>query len=121
MNQTCLHCRSEFTPAGYRRQKYCSRRCGLAFNQAKRQRKHRKQLNQIKVEKGCARCGYNQHPAALQFNHLDPSTKSFEVGSRILHKWSLLEEEMAKCEVLCANCHAVHSFTENHHALSVRH
>lgn len=56
----------------------------------------------------CNRCGFN-HPAALDFHHIDPSTKSFKM-SNIAHVESnkaIIMEEISKCEVLCANCHRV--------------
>ncbi len=56
----------------------------------------------------CSRCGFN-HPAALDFHHIDPSTKSFKMSniSRVEKNKTLIMEEIKKCEVLCANCHRV--------------
>jgi transposase-like protein len=55
----------------------------------------------------CAICGYARHPAALQFHHLDPATKSFGLGVRgITRSIARLRKEASKCVLLCANCHA---------------
>ena len=56
----------------------------------------------------CSRCGFN-HPAALDFHHIDPSTKSFKMSniSRVEKNKALIMEEISKCKVLCANCHRV--------------
>lgn len=53
----------------------------------------------------CEVCGEN-HPACLEFHHIDPSQKKFSVSAR-RDRPSLkqLQEEIAKCRVLCANCH----------------
>jgi hypothetical protein len=53
----------------------------------------------------CEICGEN-HPACLDFHHIDPSQKKFSVSTR-RDRPSLkqLQEEIAKCQVLCANCH----------------
>ena len=61
----------------------------------------------------CARCGF-KHPAALQFHHTDVKTKKFEIGSAVMLQKSLAQvrEEIAKCECICANCHAVHHYEE---------
>ncbi len=67
----------------------------------------RKKVGDLKVATGCAKCGYDAHPAALHFNHLDPSTKKFNIGASMGIRWDRIEEEIAKCEVLCANCHAI--------------
>jgi len=54
----------------------------------------------------CQRCGYNKSNAALQFHHLDSSTKLFRVGANYHRKWADLTAEADKCLLLCANCHA---------------
>jgi hypothetical protein len=56
----------------------------------------------------CKRCGYNKNRRALTFHHLDPEKKLF--GLTLNQLWSksqqLIDEEWAKCEMLCMNCHA---------------
>lgn len=67
-------------------------------------------IDRIKRFKGCARCGF-KIPAALQFHHVDPSTKICDVSSirRSSYKiWETkIKPEIRKCIVLCANCHAI--------------
>lgn len=54
---------------------------------------------------GCSRCP-EKFPACLDFHHLDPATKRFMIGPSVLnHTLEDLEAEMAKCIILCANCH----------------
>lgn len=62
----------------------------------------------FKVEHGCADCGYNADHYALHFDHLPGKGKSGNVSSMIANNQSLqrIQEEIAKCEVVCANCHA---------------
>lgn len=54
----------------------------------------------------CARCGSTKH---LGFHHRDPSTKranpGWLVGNTSLDRYL---EELEKCDVLCASCHATH-------------
>ncbi len=73
-------------------------------------------LSQIKLEKGCEECGYKAHAAALQFDHINPLEKSFTISKRTSMSLEKLKAEVAKCRVLCANCHAVHTHQQNHHA-----
>jgi transposase len=55
----------------------------------------------------CVACGYDASLAALQFHHLDPSTKKFGLSMRgVTRSMEKLREEAAKCVLLCANCHA---------------
>ena len=55
----------------------------------------------------CERCGYNEHLAALDFDHLDPTEKSNEVGLLLSMKIETARAEAAKCRLLCANCHRI--------------
>jgi hypothetical protein len=64
-------------------------------------------IGQIKVERGCVDCGYNAHPAALDFDHLPGVDKLHCVGAMTTYSWSNIEAEIAKCEVRCANCHRI--------------
>jgi hypothetical protein len=61
----------------------------------------------------CVRCGF-KHPAALQFHHTGVGTKKFEIGSAVMMQKSIkqVQEEIAKCECVCANCHLVHHYEE---------
>lgn len=63
--------------------------------------------NAIKMERGCADCGYRAHPAALHFDHLPGTTKISEVSTLARRGRADLLAEIAKCEVVCANCHAI--------------
>lgn len=55
----------------------------------------------------CALCGYARCLNALQFHHVDPSSKEFHLAHRG-HSRSIARSraEMRKCVLLCANCHA---------------
>lgn len=54
----------------------------------------------------CVICGYDRHPGALQFHHLDPATKSFTIRNGDTRSLERMRRESAKCVLLCANCHA---------------
>ena len=56
-------------------------------------------------------CGYNLHPAALEFDHVN-GVKLFNIGEQIgSYSREKLWEEIAKCDVVCANCHAIRTTT----------
>lgn len=63
--------------------------------------------NQLKATLECAECGEN-HPATLQFHHRDPQKKDFVLSAAVREGYSIerIKREVAKCSVLCANCHA---------------
>jgi ribosomal protein S27AE len=55
----------------------------------------------------CQLCGYDRCMAALEFHHLDPTKKSFELSLRgVTRSFKELRQEATKCALLCANCHA---------------
>ena len=70
----------------------------------------RKKVKEILVAEAgghCVMCGYDRYIGALQFHHVDPAEKSFGIAQRgctrgIAHA----RREMAKCVLVCANCHA---------------
>jgi len=104
-------------------QKYCSAKCrnhnpNKSRTTKKFQQGRREAINSIKLSRGCAQCGYNKHPAALQFNHIK-GEKLFNISQDPKRKWETIFAEIAKCEVLCANCHAIHS-VENKHGWTKR-
>lgn len=51
----------------------------------------------------CA-CGESDH-IALDFHHTDPASKNGTIEKLRKYSRARLEAEMAKCVVLCANCH----------------
>ena len=53
----------------------------------------------------CIDCGYNKHLAALEFHHLDASTKDFNFGNLKNFKWETIKKELDKCVCICSNCH----------------
>lgn len=62
----------------------------------------------IKLAQGCVDCGYNKHAIALQFDHVSDNKKgSVSNLIRSDYAWSTILEEINKCEIRCANCHAV--------------
>jgi hypothetical protein len=50
----------------------------------------------------CVRCGATE---GLDFDHLDGATKSFTIGERLKGRWSIIEAELSKCQLLCRDCH----------------
>lgn len=53
---------------------------------------------------GCLVCNYFGCIEALEFHHLDPLQKDFEIG-RNLKALDQIKEELDKCILVCSNCH----------------
>ena len=73
----------------------------------------RLKLNEYKMNIGCQQCDFEPLiPAQLHLDHRDPSTKS-NSNSRAVEvswSWGKIQEELKKCDVLCANCHTYKTF-----------
>lgn len=67
-------------------------------------RHRRKELLVYLMGGKCSRCGYDRCIKALEFHHIDKSTKSFTI-SYAIHSLEDDINEVKKCSLLCANCH----------------
>jgi hypothetical protein len=98
----CAPCRSAYGREHYlaNRQKYID-----AEARRKRARAETRTRYLIKYFSGhpCADCGETD-PLVLEFDHL--RDKRFEVTNQFASRnWQEILDEIAKCEVVCANCH----------------
>lgn len=126
MNFTCIKCNqsksfSEFykdkrLKTGYRSSCKVCHMEETGTHHSKTQKKRRAFVNKFKTKCGCKKCGYNEHPVALHFNHINPANKIISISHMISQAkpWSMIKEEIRKCEVLCANCHSIHTYEEQH-------
>jgi len=92
------------------KRKYSDRREYLAKATSVRRLRLKKELVSYKGGK-CQICGYSRCLVALDFHHIDESTKEFELSQRDLTRsWVKIINEAKKCILVCANCHReVHS------------
>jgi transposase-like protein len=84
-------------------------RCGRCNSEAVTERRRRvKEMLVAEFGGRCRLCGFDRYAGALQFHHVDPSAKRFQLGGRgLTRSLKILREEAKKCVLLCANCHAM--------------
>jgi hypothetical protein len=60
----------------------------------------------------CMDCGGRFEPHQMDFDHRDPANKSFGLTwpRAMLAPRQRLLDEIAKCDIVCANCHAVRTY-----------
>lgn len=58
----------------------------------------------------CVDCGYDGHPVAFDFDHVNPHTKKFKISGKAIYRWKELKRELDKCELRCSNCHRVRHY-----------
>ena len=62
--------------------------------------RNRKNLLKEKMGGKCVKCGATEH---LQFDHINPSEKLYNISNNFHRKD--LDEELGKCQLLCSRCH----------------
>lgn len=97
------HGMTEFKLEG--RGNYRCKRCRSAAVVDRRRKVKRKLVEE--AGGACVLCGYRRWNGALQFHHVDPAHKQFQLSQRG-HSRALARSraEIRKCVLLCANCHA---------------
>ena len=63
-----------------------------------------RRLSDYLIEQGCKDCG-ERDPVVLEFDHLRDKTDSVSKLFQSGWSWERLMTEIAKCEVVCRNCH----------------
>lgn len=103
----CRACKKEYDAAWYR------------TNRAKRRAKvradrkaHTAWLDSLKEGKPCADCGRIYPPYVMEWDHLPGTVKALVIADtrRAAHGKSRILAELAKCELVCANCHRERTF-----------
>jgi hypothetical protein len=59
----------------------------------------------LKESTPCADCGQYKRASACDFDHLPGSTKRYGVSQMMGMSWATITDEIAKCELVCRNCH----------------
>ena len=75
-------------------------------------------LKMIEYKGGqCNRCNLkleNTHYSVFEFHHRNPEEKDVNFAKIKYQKWDVIQKEIDKCDLLCANCHRItHAELEN--------
>ncbi|HEX8070867.1 MAG TPA: hypothetical protein VF546_13005 [Pyrinomonadaceae bacterium] len=95
----CRECGKQLTQSHYQRNKQAY----LERNNRTNAR-HRELIRQAKA-RPCADCGVQYPYYVMDFDHRDGATKSFMLSEVPRATSKSLLREIAKCDVVCANCH----------------
>lgn len=88
---------------------YRRRKCSNCYKLTKKKliEKYLAWLNIYKSKRGCIRCKIKD-PRILDFHHKNESDKKFTLGTfRRSVGFNQIQNEVKKCEVICANCHRI--------------
>ena len=110
--KVCSRCRQEKPVAAFNgknkktkiRQSYC-KLCAVDYAH-ERNEARRKVLDTLKSAP-CTDCGNSYPPVCMDFDHVGEKLFSIaKARSRGMY-WQKVLDEIAKCELVCANCHRV--------------
>ena len=104
----CRPCRAEYKAQHYRANKARYIENARIREEGERQWRTEYLLTYFRLHPcvDCQECD----PLVLEFDHL--SDKSFEIGVNLAYRsWESILAEIAKCDVVCANCHRIRTAT----------
>lgn len=101
----CRECQKKYQKAYYWSEAHDHYVAQNVENKRRRRNELKAQIKQYLEQHPCVDCGESDI-RVLQFDHVR-GVKKDAVTAMIQHCWSmeLIQEEIAKCEVRCANCH----------------
>ena len=68
---------------------------------------------------GCGLTCTSTNMVIFEWDHLDPSTKRFTLADYRKHSMQSIITELAKCRLMCSNCHQAHTYEQRHYMQTV--
>lgn len=90
------------------------------INWTKKNLQYKRRANLLKIHerrqyllslrnKPCVDCGGTFHPVAMDFDHVK-GDKVLSVSRMVSFNKQRLDAEIAKCDVICSNCHRIRTY-----------
>jgi hypothetical protein len=100
----CKNCRKEWDAKSYKKRSIAHKALVKARQQKILQDNHTRLASYLQ-EHPCVDCG-NSDVRVLEFDHVR-GNKSFGIATKMKCSWKVIEKEIEKCDVRCANCHRI--------------
>ena len=98
----------------YKQKHYAENKQRYIDQAAARREKLAEEVRLLK-SKPCCDCGVQYAWWVMQFDHRDPAQKESYVSHLVRdYKRKKVFEEIEKCDVVCANCHADRTYRRSH-------
>ena len=88
------------------------------LNKNKQNKKKRDFVNEYKKTCSCKKCSESRW-YVLDFHHVDPTEKSFELGNAPKYSIEKIQNEIKKCITLCRNCHSEFHYLEKENGITL--
>jgi hypothetical protein len=77
-------------------------------------------LRELKTGKPCSNCGGFFPPEAMQWDHRPGTIKLGEISKHVRnYSQATILAEIAKCDLVCATCHAIRTYNRLHNKLAL--
>jgi hypothetical protein len=105
LQSRCRECMAELLHLHYLRRS-ASYKARAAVNNKRITAQNRQRVREVLRDARCADCRLGDL-AVLEFDHREPGEKRDDISSLVRQhcSWSVISREIAKCDVVCANCH----------------
>jgi hypothetical protein len=101
----CKACKREYAAAYY-----VENRAKRVTYNARQRREAAAWYLSLKAGRSCTDCGSVFHPTAMQWDHPPGVEKVADVAAMYRGSRARVLAEIAKCELVCANCHALRTY-----------
>tara|TARA_Y100000034_G_C6686333_1_gene301968 strand:- start:80 stop:679 length:600 start_codon:yes stop_codon:yes gene_type:complete len=93
----------------YHKKYYLEHKEDFLHSSRHRRQKRAEWFRRYKENLTCSKCEQGHH-SFIEFHHTDPANKTNSVSKMVrqVRPEERILEEIAKCEILCANCHKKH-------------
>ena len=111
--KTCSKCGTERDATQFYNKSSRCKPCKLTEDKVRKHKNHEKWHSFLSKYKGfrCAICGYDREPKALEYHHVHPHEKLFNIATFVWERpfndktVEKLKAELNKTILLCACCH----------------
>lgn len=80
--------------------------CKQCSNDISQEKQRQRKIELVEYKGGkCVCCGYNNYVGALDFHHIDPLKKEFNISHLRTYSLDKIKPELDKCVLVCSNCH----------------
>lgn len=96
----------------YQRRHYRMNKSSYAASRRATVGRNEERVRRIKENSPCADCGNHFPYYVMHFDHIGDD-KLTNISRLVYHdraSWSKIQDEMDKCELVCANCHAERTY-----------
>lgn len=112
----CRYCKKSYPESDFgvalttAKKVYRRHKCRFCYRLTKHalKDKYHDWLNSYKKEHKCSKCKIADY-RVLEFHHLNSREKEFSISESFYNNFGLerIRKEVAKCVILCANCHRI--------------